>query len=247
MQNLHFRQLFIAVFLVIDSLQNIQAGPPFFTDDPQPVEYKHLEYYISSVHQLKSGELDGTLPHFEINYGLVPNVQIHLLLPLNYSYSNQQGLKMGYANTEFGVKCRFVQETEGFPQIGIFPIAIIPTIKNVDFGSSNIQLFLPVWGQKSWGKLTTYGGAGYWISRGENHQNSLFAGWEVQYDLSRMFTFGGEVFYHSADTVGGEIVVGCNLGGFVNFSNKFHIIYSLGHSLLYERNYYVYAGLLWTI
>ena len=25
------------------------AGPPFFTDDPQPVDFKHWEFYISSV------------------------------------------------------------------------------------------------------------------------------------------------------------------------------------------------------
>jgi len=26
------------------------AGPPFVTDDPEPVDYRHWEFYIASMH-----------------------------------------------------------------------------------------------------------------------------------------------------------------------------------------------------
>ena len=67
--------------------QQILAGPPFNTDDPEPVKFKHWEYYISTIDLYQSGTWSGTSPHLEVNYGLVTNVQVHLLLPMNYDYS----------------------------------------------------------------------------------------------------------------------------------------------------------------
>jgi len=46
----------------------------------------------------------GTIPHIEVNYGLIPDLQVHLLLPMNYSYASQQSADFGYGSTEFGVK-----------------------------------------------------------------------------------------------------------------------------------------------
>src|SRR5450759_3703200 len=119
------------------------AGPPFNTDDPETVKYKHWEYYISSINTFQIGVWSGTCPHFELNYGLVQNVQVHLLLPMNYDYSRHQGVNFGYANTEFGIKYRFVQETDNSPQIGTFPIIEIPTIKNSEFSNGKAKIYLP--------------------------------------------------------------------------------------------------------
>jgi hypothetical protein len=223
------------------------AGPPFNTDDPQPVDFKHWEFYISSINTIQSEAWSGTSPHFEVNYGVLPNMQAHLLLPMNYDYVRNTGTHFGYAYTELGLKYRFVQESEDFPQIGVFPIVEIPTIKNTEFSNGNAQVYLPVWLQKSWGKLTTYGGAGYWINPGINNKNWIFSGWEIQYDVSQVLTFGGELYYHTASTKDSKSVTGFNLGGFVNFSNNFHLIYSVGHSLSDDHFISTYIGLLWTI
>jgi hypothetical protein len=223
------------------------AGPPFNTDDPEPVDFKHWEYYISSINTFQSRTSTGTIPHFEVNYGLIPNVQVHLLLLMNYDYTRNEGTNFGYAYTEFGMKYRFVQESDNTPQIGVFPIIEIPTIKNNEFGNGKAQIYLPVWLQKSWDKLTTYGGVGYWINPGTNNKNWIFFGWELQYDISSHFTFGGEIYYHTANTVDSKSVTGFNLGGFINFTEKFHLIYSVGHSLTNDSFISSYAGLLWTI
>jgi hypothetical protein len=223
------------------------AGPPFSTDDPIPVDYKHWEYYISTINTIQTHNWTGTSPHFEVNYGPIPNVQLHLLLPMNYNYIRNEGLTFGYADTEFGFKYRFVQETENLPQIGIFPIIEIPTIKNNTFGNGKAQIYLPLWIQKSWGDLTTYGGAGYWMNPGANNKNWLFSGWEVQYDFSSLITLGGEVYYHTADTTDGKSLTAFNLGGFINFTEKFHLIFSVGHSITNENSFNSYIGVLWTI
>jgi len=223
------------------------AGPPFGTDDPETVAFKHWEYYISSISTFQLGIWSGTSPHFELNYGLVPNVQVHLLLPMNYNYSRLEGASFGYADTEFGIKYRFIQESESSPQIGTFPIIELPTVKNSEFSNGKAKIFLPVWAQKSWGKLTTYGGVGYWINPGTGNKNWIYSGWEVQYDISPALTLGGEVFYHSADTRSNKSGTGFNLGGSINPSTKFHIIFSLGHSLSNAHVFNSYVGLLWTI
>jgi len=223
------------------------AGPPFFTDDPQPVDFKHWEFYISSVNILHHDNWSGTSPHFELNYGLVRDLQVHLLLPVNYNYTPHQGADFGYGNTEFGVKYCFIHETENSPQVGIFPILDIPTIKNSEFSTGKTQIFLPVWAQKSWGKLTTYGGVGYCINPGVTYRNWIFTGAEIQYEFSPAFMFGGELYYHSADTEGSKSITACSIGGSINFSEKFHFIFSVGHSLINDNFTSSYIGLLLTI
>jgi hypothetical protein len=221
------------------------AGPPFATDDPEPVDYKHWEFYVASLNTLQSGTASGTLPHIEINYGAIRNLQIHLILPMNYLYDHR--MKMGYANTEIGIKYRFIQETDHFPQVGVFPIIEIPTISNAGYSSGKVQVYFPIWLQKSWNKLTTYGGGGYWINSGANNKNWIFAGWEVQYDLSDKYSLGGELYYQTANTENGRNSLAFNLGGLLNISTEFHFLYSVGHSLIHENIFTAYLGVQWTI
>ena len=237
--------LFSSIFFL--TTMKVNAGPPFQTDDPEPVEYKHWEYYLSSINTRQSNVWSGTLPHFEINYGAAPNLQIHLLIPFNYSLPDRQNMQYGYGYTEFGVKYRFVKETDNLPQIGTFPILEIPTVPKNSFNNGKIQFYLPIWLQKSLDKLTTYGGGGYWINPGDNNKNWMFAGWEIQYDFVKALTLGGELYYHTRTTTDTKSSVGFNVGGFVNFNEKIHFIFSLGHTLINDPVFTSYAGLYITI
>ncbi len=84
--------------------------------------------------------------------------------------------------------------------------------------------------QKSWGKFTTYGGAGYWINPGENNQNSFFVGWQAQYDFTETLSLGGELYYETPDIKDGSIDFAFNVGGFINLNEENHILFSFGHS-----------------
>ncbi len=237
----------LIIILSVLNVRQLLSGPPFGTDDPETVKYKHWEYYVASLNSSQFGVWSGTSPHFEINYGLGKNLQVHLLLPMNYSYSRLQGSHFGYADTEFGIKFRFIEETDNRPQIGVFPIVEIPTIKNREFSNGMPKIYLPLWLQKSWKKFTTYGGAGYWINPGQDNKNWIFAGWEAQYDFSPLIMLGGEVYYHSADKKTTNPGSGFNIGGSLNLSEKFHIIFSFGHNISGDRIFNSYIGLLWTI
>lgn len=236
----------LVIFLLICIQSNV-AGPPFLTDDPEPVPYKYWEYYISSVNTFQPSVWSGTSPHFEVNYGLIRNVQVHLLVPINYMYVKHQDTKFGYADTEFGFKYCFLQETKNHPQVGIFPIFEIPTIKNDEFSNGKVKIFIPVWIQKSWDKLTTYGGAGYSINPGTGNKNPIFVGWEAQYDFSQVVTLGGELYFQSADAADSKSITALNIGGSINFSEHFHLLYSVGHNITNDRFFGSYIGVLWTI
>src|SRR5579863_1983321 len=74
------------------------AGPPFITDDPEPVEYKHWEVYVASLYNNDKFGLSGTAPHVEVNYGAAPNVQLHIIAPMAYSRPTFGSMQYGYGD-----------------------------------------------------------------------------------------------------------------------------------------------------
>ncbi|MDA8105425.1 MAG: hypothetical protein M0Z71_08585 [Nitrospiraceae bacterium] len=195
--------ILVGVFLLIGTAW---AGPPFFTDDPEPVEYLHWEVYLASqwAHDTEAGT-SGTLPHLEVNYGPVPDLHLHVLIPAAYSAPVEGSTQYGIGDMELGVKYRFIHEDkQGWrPQVGIFPLLEVPTGSNSQgFGSGYLAAFFPVWVQKSWGPWTTYGGGGYWYHPGKYNKNYWFAGWLLQRDFSKMLVLGAEVFNASPKAKG---------------------------------------------
>lgn len=241
------RGVLLSFSLLLTVNASVTAGPPFLTDDPEPVGFRNWEYYLSSMSTFRPHNWSGTAPHAEVNYGVIPDVQIHLLLPMNYTYVPGESARFGYSSTEIGIKYRFIHETDNRPQAGIFPIIELPTIKNQAFGNGRTQVYLPVWVQKSWGKLTTYGGAGFWFNPGAGNRNWLFSGWEVQYDFTPHLTLGSEIYYHTADTQTDRQGTGFNTGAIININENIHIIASAGHSITGENYFSSYLGLLITI
>ncbi|MCG6537817.1 MAG: hypothetical protein L7F78_24640, partial [Syntrophales bacterium LBB04] len=122
-----FERLLITCLFCILAPVLTWAGPPFRTDDPEPVEYKHWEIYVASQGSFDRDVTSLTAPHFEINYGIFPEVQIHLIAPFEHIKPEGAHSHYGYGDTELGVKFRFIQETDSRPQVGVFPILELPT------------------------------------------------------------------------------------------------------------------------
>ncbi|HUI09082.1 MAG TPA: hypothetical protein VL221_02080 [Bacteroidota bacterium] len=237
----------VLLFLCAAHSTTALAGPPFKTDDPEPVDLRHWEFYLASVGEYAPSASSATLPHIEVNYGAFPDVQLHIVAPMGFARS-AGATNYGYSDTELGVKYRFIEESDGSPQIGVFPLLEVPTgDRQKQLGEGSLQAYLPVWVQKSWGKFTTYAGAGYWISPGSGNRNSLFSGWEAQYDISETLTLGGELYYQSPVTEGGSSTSGFNLGGFINIDEHNHILYSIGHSFSSGSITTAYLGFQYTV
>ncbi|HEY3919572.1 MAG TPA: hypothetical protein VGL83_17420 [Stellaceae bacterium] len=228
------RAALIAMALSIAFAPVALAGPPFRTDDPEPVDYQHWEVYAFSAGTHVDGDTSGTLPGVEINYGALPDVQLHVVAPLAYDHPDGSGTKFGYGDTELGIKYRFVQEDENGwrPMVGVFPLFEAPTgDAERGLGTGHGHTFLPLWLQKSFGKWLTYGGGGYWINPGGGNKNYWFAGWLLQYQLTDALALGGEVFHQTATTDGGEDETGFNLGGVYDVTDHHHILFSAGRGI----------------
>lgn len=223
------------------------AGPPFLTDDPAPVDYKHSEFYTFSTYDKASDEKNIAVPAFEYNYGVLPDTQLHIMVPLLRNVPNDGPSEYGPGDVEVGVKYRFVQETDTTPQIGIFPMAELNT-GDSDKGLGNGKTWwkLPVWIQKSWGEWTTYGGAGYAINHADGMKSYPFGGWLLQKDLGEKWSLGGEVFSQGKTTDAGQATTFLNVGGYYKFTPDFNLLFSAGHNVSGEHHTIAYLGLWWT-
>ena len=144
------------------------AGPPFQTDDPEPIAYKNYEFYTFAASDGTAVETDAVAPGVEFNWGALPNVHLHVIIPATVILpANNAALapagagprEFGLGGIELGIKYRFVQETKHRPMIGTFTMFEIPTgnaAKGLGVGKTWYKV--PLWAQKSFGPWTTYGG-----------------------------------------------------------------------------------------
>ena len=203
------------------------AGPPFLTDDPEPVELKHWEFYAGSQWSAERHAAFGTAPHVEVNYGALPNLQLHVIVPAVLAWSSGSAVKYGLGDIELGTKFRFVEEGEWRPQVGVFPLITLPTgSKDRGLGAGKAQALVPLWIQKSFGPWTTYGGGGL---RFASEGRAAVLGWLLQRKIAEPIALGAEV-YVTAPLNGDAAQVQLNLGTVVDFSNEHHLLLSAGPS-----------------
>ncbi len=211
------------------------AGPPYTTDDPEPVDYHHWELYLASAVGHDRDGWSGTAPHFEVNYGAAPNLQLHLIAPMTFNAPDHGGTRQyGYGDTEVGAKYRFIQEDEGGwrPMVGTFPLIEIPSGEaSRGLGTGHAQFFLPLWVQKSIGKWSTYGGGGYWITPGPGNRNWWYLGWQVQRQVLDNLAIGAEIFHETAKAADGRRETRFNVGLVYDFTENHHLLFSAGRGI----------------
>lgn len=225
-----------------------RAGPPFLTDDPQPIPYRHKEFYLFSTLDNGPGGKTFQAPAIEFNYGFAPDFMVHLVVPYTLFYPDAGPAGRGLGDIELGVKYRFVHESANVPEVGVFPFVEIPT-GNAARGTGNGQVWyrIPVWAQKSWGPWTTMGGGGYVVNRAPGARNYWFGGWQIQRALNDALTLGGEVFAQQADTVDGAGSTFLTFGGYYGMAFcRCQLLFDAGHTVAGARHTVGYLGLYWT-
>lgn len=221
-----------------------QAGPPFLTDDPEPVPWRHYEAYVFATADYGSGVTNWAVPAFEFNIGAASNLQLHTIVP--GAYTSPSGA-YGVGDIEVGGKYRFVQEGKYCPQVGVFPLLELPSGNSRQgLGNGQVWARLPLWVQKSFGRWTTYGGAGYQINRARGMRDSTFAGWQVQRQISKRLVLGTEVYHQGAQSVGARQWTTVNGGGYYDFRENLSLLFMAGHTLSGERHTVGYIGLYYT-
>ncbi len=239
-------KIFVVIFFL--SGRTI-AGPPFRTDDPIPVPYSHGELYLFSTGTIDDSGTSGIGPAVEFNYGILHDTQFHLVLPLAFNAPKGASPKFGYGDTELGVKFRFIDQGDIYPDVATFPLMEIPTgSASRGLGNGKAQLYLPLWLQKDIGNWTMYGGAGYWINPGVGNRNWDFSGVLVQYNFSDAFFLGMELFHQTASSVNVSGNTGLHIGGGIPIIKNTQILWSCdaGNGITAYKHFSYYAGLYHT-
>lgn len=220
------------------------AGPPFQTDDPEPVPLHHYEAYLFGTADVASGTTFSQVPAFEFNIGPAPDLQLHIVVAGAYESSLDT---YGLGDTEVGVKYRFVQEGRHRPQIGAFPMLELPSgSASRGLGNGEVWARLPVWAQKSFGEWTTYGGVGYEINRARGMKDSVFAGWLVQRRVAKPLVLGTEVYYQGARATDARKTTFVDAGGYATLRGALSLLFMAGHTVSGESHAVGYLGLYYT-
>lgn len=181
-------------------------GPPFQTDDPVPVDLHHYGFYISGSAGGTPVEMDATGPAFEFNWGAIPRVQLHGVLPWGvvapsnpvYRPAGVGPTEFGLTDTETGAKIAFYKESKYIPQIGSFTMLEIRTGSYAGgLGVGKVSYKLPLWAQKKIGRWLVDGG-GYAVVPQVDYRNFAYGGFLVKYTFNKRLELGSEVFSHGA-------------------------------------------------
>ena len=237
----------LAICTLIAGVTPSLAGPPFFTDDPEPVELRHNEFYVFGTLDHADGAGAITGPAIEYNRGIAPNTQFHIVLPMAWNVPVQGATATGIGDIEVGIKYRFVDiEDDGF-QLGVFPMVELGTgSARRGLGNGRTWYRLPLWVQKSVGAWTFDGGGGWIVNPAPGMYDASFGGALAQYSFNPRWTLGVEVFRQNALAADEPGYTLLNMGGYLNFSQHFSLLFSAGGSVAGARHTVAYLGLYWT-
>jgi hypothetical protein len=239
------------------------AGPPFQTDDPEPIDFRHYEFYTFANSDGTRIETDTEGPALEFNWGALPNVHLHIIVPMAAALpANNPALAplsigprtFGLGDIETGIKYRFVQETKHMPMIGTFTMFELPTGSyERGLGVGKTWFKVPLWVQKSFGPWTTYGGGGEVVISGNvpGYRNYPFAGWLVQRDFGKKWTLATEAFFHGPEGQAApqtQAATLMDIGGYYKFhgDESYQLLFCYGHTIVGQTENYAYLGLYWT-
>lgn len=234
-----------------------QAGPPFQTDDPTPVDFGHYEAYVFGGLGGTPAEIDTVGPAFEFNWGAIPNVQLHAILPFGaiipsnnpiYAPGGMGPSAFGLTDMELGIKWGFIKQTKHRPQIGSFTMFEIPTGSySRGLGVGRVWYKLPIWVAKDFGPWSVDGGIGYAINPQTQYRNFLYGGYLVKREINKKLELAAEVFSHAREGFAAAQTQSSTLidaGGYYHFKSPgLQLLFAYGHSVAGQTENYAYLGL----
>lgn len=260
MMGIGWRPLACLLFLLVAPRAWAQ-GPPFQTDDPVPVDLHHYEFYAFGSTDGTPVETDSTAPAFEFNWGAIPRVQLHAILPWGSIHPSNDPAYLpggtgpsafGLTDMELGAKIALIKESKYFPQVGTFTMFEIPTGSyDRGLGVGKVWYRLPLWLQKNIGHWLLDGGAGETIVPQTGYRNFPYGGFLLKYAFGERLGLGGEVFAHGREGFAApqtEASTMVDVGGYYHFKRHpgEQFLFCYGHSVAGQTENYAYVGMYWT-
>jgi hypothetical protein len=249
--------LTLLLLVLATSKLQAQAGPPFQTDDPTPVDLHHYEFYLFGTVDGTPAELDSTGPAFEFNWGAIPNIQLHAILPFGvvaptnnpiYAPGGTGPRAFGLIDTELGIKYGFIKQTKYRPQIGSFTMFEVPTgSSSKGLGVGKVWYKLPIWVEKEFGPWSLVGGLGYAVVPQTQYRNYLYGGYLVKREVNKKLELSAEIFSHAKEGFAAaqtESSTMLDAGGYYHFKSPgLQLLVAYGHSIAGQTENYTYLGL----
>lgn len=254
-------RLTLCLLLLLTGSRLWAQGPPYQIDDPVPVDLHHYEFYIFGATDGTPAETDSVGPAIEFNWGAIPRVQLHGILPLGsinpsnspvYLPGGTGPSAFGLTDIELGAKIAYIKESKYIPQIGTFTMFEMPSGSyEKGLGVGKVWYRLPLWLQKNIGHWLLDGGAGETIVPQTQYRNFPYGGFLLKYTFGERLEFGGEVFAHGREgfaTPQTQASTMIDLGGAYHL--KHHpgeqFLFAYGHSVAGQTENYAYLGMYWT-
>jgi hypothetical protein len=217
----------------------------------------HYEAYVFGALAATRVEIDPTGPAFEFNWGALPNVQLHAILPLGaivpsdnplYAPAGQGPSAYGLTDMELGVKYAFVKQSKRRPQVGTFVMFEVPTGNYSEgLGAGRLWYKVPIWVEKEFGHWSLVGGVGYVINKQDQYRDYLYGGYLVKREIGERLELSVEVFSHAREgfaTPQTQASTLIDAGGYYHFKSPgWQFLFAYGHSIARGTEQYGYLGL----
>lgn len=220
------------------------AGPPFLTDDPDPVDYGHLEAIpFYSLDRTADGSLIQG-PGVDLSYGVFPGAHLNIQGGFVRAQPDSGGSAFGFGDTRVALKWRFVDEGAERPEIAIYPAVIVPTGNaRRGLGNGQVSYQFPVWLEKHWGEWSSYGGGGWTLNRAPGQRDYFYGGWQLQRKLGDRLFLGGEIYSQGSAALGAPGYTALNAGGGYALTASVSFVFTLGHSFAGASHRLAFVGL----
>ena len=233
------------------SCGQIWADAPYLSDDPGPTDYQHWAVYLYSFAQSFPSATISQLPGLEVDWGILPSLEVHVLVQAVGYFGNLSALGVG--DIEAGFKYQFISETANRPQVAFAPLFELPTGNaNFNLGNGAYWMTLPLWIEKTWdqGRWTSYGGGGYVVNTAAQGQNYFYGGWVLQRNINERLSVGSEIFSqgqinaNESNPLNAAFTI-VDAGLSYALTKNFKWQMSLGHSIVSEAQWVGYVGIYW--
>jgi hypothetical protein len=220
------------------------AGPPYLTDDPDPVDYRTFEiipaYTLDRARD--SSEIDGPVADF--NYGIWPDMHLNIQGGFVHVLPEDGPSESGVGDLRVALKWRFLKETDDRPEIAFYPAVELPAGSATrGLGNGQVWYQFPFWLEKNWGSgWSSYGGGGWTLNRAKGMRDYFYGGWQIQKQLNDTWNLGGEVYSQGTLGIGFGGYTALNLGGGFKLDDHASLIFSFGHSFAGASNALGYIG-----
>ena len=213
-----------------------RADSPFYTDDPEFSPSWEIKYGFTAEHN--SGGNVWAAPILDLNYAVIPQVRLNLTLA-GRTLQPRTGLSvMGFADTEFKIKWRFLNaDTDSWlPSIGIAPKAFFPTSdRSRGLGDGVYRAQLPLQFGKTIGDFYTWGEVGYQMAFDNKTSDVGYYGLGTLYNFNSHFALGTEIFGYTPidDHKNHQWIT--SLGAIYTFNEHWALKASISRTLVDEK------------